>query len=387
MVKTPLSPGYRSSWRVEEVAALGQLADDFFAKEVVPHLDRFDADRRVDRRLWTKAGEVGLLCASIPTEYGGGGGTFAHEAVVMEAQGHAGDTGFGLCVHSGIVAHYLLAYGSEEQKLRWLPTLASGELVAAIAMTEPGGGSDLKALATRAVRTGDGWLLNGQKTFISNGATCDLVIVAAKTDPAAGAKGISLMVLETAGLQGFSRGRVLDKLGMHGQDTAELSFDDVRVPAGNLLGEEGAGFAMLMNQLRQERLLIGVQAVAAAETALAETVRYTKERHAFGGPLLDLQHTRFELAELATQVHVARVFLDSCVERHLAGELDTPTASMAKWWLTDMQCQVTDRCLQLFGGYGYMKDYLISRLYNDARVQKIYGGANEVMKEVIARSL
>ncbi|MCU1593567.1 MAG: fadE [Frankiales bacterium] len=378
---------YRSAWMDAEATALAQVAGDFWAKEITPHQERFDAQKCVDRAVWNKAGEVGLLLCSIPSEYGGGGGTFAHDAAVLQAQAHAGDTGFGLGVHSGIVAHYLLAYGNEEQKLRWLPKMATGEIVGAIAMTEPGTGSDLKAITTRAVKTGDGYVLNGMKTFISNGTTCDLVIVAVKTDPTAGARGVSLIVVETAHAKGFSRGRTLDKLGMHSQDTAELIFEDVLVPAENLLGDEGKGFAMLMNQLNQERLVIGLQGVAAMETALTETLRYTKDRHAFGAPLFDLQNTRFELAELSTFAHAGRVFIDSCIERHLAGELDTPTASMAKWWLTDLQVQVTDRCLQLFGGYGYMKEYLISRLYSDARVQKIYGGANEVMKEVIARSL
>jgi acyl-CoA dehydrogenase len=378
---------YTSGWMDAEAQALGRVAEDFFAKELVPHLERFDDQKQVDRELWTKAGAVGLLCCSIPTEYGGGGGNFAHDAAVFQAQARTGDTGFGTMVHSGIVAHYLLAYGSEEQKLRWLPGMATGETIGAIAMTEPGTGSDLKAITTRALRTDKGFVLNGMKTFISNGATCDLVIVAVKTDPAAGARGVSLIVCETTGLAGFSRGRTLEKLGMHGQDTAELVFEDVLVPFDNLLGAEGTGFAMLMNQLRQERLVIGLQGVAAMETALAETVRYTKNRQAFGAPLFDMQHTRFELAEVATLTHAARVFIDSCIDRHLAGELDTATASMAKWWLTELQCQVTDRCLQLFGGYGYMREYLISRLYADARVQKIYGGANEVMKDVIARSL
>ncbi|MET9620575.1 acyl-CoA dehydrogenase family protein [Streptomyces sp. NPDC006464] len=378
---------YRSAWLDEDVDSLTELAARFFAKEVVPHLDRFDEQQRVDRELWTKAGELGLLCCSVPEEYSGGGGTLAHDIAVLGEQVRATDTGLGLIVHSGMVAHYLLAYGTEEQKHRWLPGMASGELVGAIAMTEPGAGSDLKNMSTRAVRDGDHYVVTGSKTFISNGGTADLVIVAAKTAPAAGAQGISLLVLETAGAAGFQRGRVLKKIGMHAQDTSELFFDDVRIPVGRLLGKEGGGFAMLMQQLAQERLLLGVVAVAAMERALAEAIAYTKERRAFGGPLFDLQHVRFELAECATLVHAARVFVDSAIERHLRGELDTATASMAKWWLTDTQCQVIDRCLQLFGGNGYMREFPIARLYADARGQKIYGGANEIMKELIARSL
>lgn len=379
---------YTSAWKDPEVLALGALAKDFFAREVVPHLDRFDANRCVDRELWASAGDLGLLCCSIPTRYGGGGGTFAHDAAVLEAQGWSGDTGFGLAVHSGIVAHYLLAYGTEEQKLRWLPGLAAGAKVGAIAMTEPGAGSDLKAITTRARSCDGGYEITGTKTFISNGASCDLVIVAAKTDPEAGARGMSLLVVEISDdLPGFRRGRTLRKVGMHGQDTAELVFEGVVVPSENLVGGEGKGFSMLMAQLNQERLILGLQAVAAAETALDLAVRHTKDRHAFGSPLYDLPSVRQQLGELATLVHAARVFVDSCITRHLDGQLDTATASMAKWWLTDLQGKVVDGCLQLFGGYGYMQEYLISRLYVDARVQRIYGGANEVLKEVVARSL
>jgi acyl-CoA dehydrogenase len=384
---TSYQTSYQPSWYDDETAALADLAASFFTREVVPHLDRFDRQQHVDRELWHKAGEIGLLCCSIPQEYGGGGGTLAHDIVVLSEQVRATDTGMGIIVHSGMVAHYLLAYGTEEQKRRWLPGMATGRLVGAIAMTEPDAGSDLKHMSTRAIRDGEHFVLSGAKTFISNGGSADLVIVAAKTDPSAGAHGMSLLVVETAQAQGFQRGRVLEKLGMHAQDTAELFFDEVRVPADQLLGREGGGFGMLMQQLPQERLLIGVVAVAAMERALEETVHYTKGRRAFGGVLFDLQHVRFELAECATLVHAARVFLDSAIDRHLRGELDTATASMAKWWLTDTQCQVIDRCLQLFGGTGYMRESVIARLYADARAQKIYGGANEIMKDLIARSL
>jgi alkylation response protein AidB-like acyl-CoA dehydrogenase len=377
----------RPRWADDEAAALGELARDFFQAELVPHFERFDKQKHVDREVWRKAGAIGLLCCEVPVEFGGGGGTFAHDAIVFSEQARSGDTGFGNLVHSGVVAHYLSAYGSDEQRTRWLPGMATGELIGAVAMSEPGAGSDLKNIATRAVRTGDSYVLSGSKTFISNGAQCDLVIVVAKTDPAAGRNGISLLILDTADAPGFRRGRVLDKLGLHAQDTAELFFDEVPVPAGNLLGEEGDGFAIMMRELPRERLVIAVTAVAAMERALEETIAYTKARDAFGAPLFNMQLIRIELAELATAVRASRVFLDDCIERFIDGTLDPATASMAKWWLTQNQCDVTDRCLQLFGGYGYMREYLISRLYADARAQKIYGGTNEIMKDLIARSL
>nr|WP_194820249.1 acyl-CoA dehydrogenase family protein [Nocardia sp. XZ_19_385] len=363
------------------------MATKFFEAELLPHQERFADQKHVDREFWNKAGELGLLCASIPEEYGGGGGTFAHDFAIFDAQYGLGDTAFGNMVHSGLVAHYILAYGNEEQKRRWLPGMASGALVGAIAMTEPGAGSDLKALRTSAVRDADGYVINGAKTFISNGKHADLVIVVAKTDATAGAKGISLIVVETAGAQGYQVGRLLDKVGMKGQDTAELSFTDVRVPVGNLLGEAGAGFGYLMNQLAHERLVVAVCAAAATAAAVDWTVRYNKERKAFGAPLFEMQNTRFELAQCATLARVCRVFVDDCIQRHLRGELDGPTASMAKAYATDIQGQVVDRCVQLFGGYGYMLEYPIARMYADARVQRIYAGANEVMKELIARSL
>jgi alkylation response protein AidB-like acyl-CoA dehydrogenase len=294
----------------------------------------------------------------------------------------------GTTVHSTIVAHYVNSYGTDEQKRRWLPRLASGELVGAIAMTEPGTGSDLQSITTKAIRTGDEYVIDGSKTFISNGLLAELVIVAAKTDPDDAAAGISLVVVETEGAKGFSRGRVLKKVGQHGQDTAELFFDGVRVPAGNLIGGvEGQGFVQLMQQLPQERLIIAVVAVAAIEATVAETLRYTKQRQAFGRPIFQFQNTKFTLAEAATTARIARVFIDDCIAKHLAGELDIPTASMAKYWLTEQQFRVADECLQLFGGYGYMAEYPISKLFADSRIQLIYGGTNEIMKEIISRFL
>ncbi|MBV1942398.1 acyl-CoA dehydrogenase family protein [Streptomyces sp. BV286] len=373
-------------WYDQECQDVAALAATFFAKEVLPHQERFEAQQHVDRDVWLKAGRQGLLCCSVPAEYGGGGGTIAHDIATLQEQIRSLDTGLGLIVHSGMVAHYLLAYGTDEQKRRWLPDMAAGRLVGAIAMTEPDAGSDLKNLATRATRDGDHYVLSGAKTFISNGGTADLIIVACKTDPAAKARGISLLVVETDQAPGFRRGRILQKLGMHAQDTSELFFDDVPVSTANLLGAEGQGFAMLMEQLPQERLLIGVLAVAAMERALDEAVRHTKTRKAFDGVLFDLQSVRLRLAECATLLRVARVFLDDSIDKHLRGQLDAATASMAKWWLTETQSQVIDHCLQLFGGYGYMREYPIARLYADARGQRIYGGSNEIMKELIARS-
>lgn len=382
-----MATAYRSPWADDDVVALKEMATKFFETEALPHRERWAAQKCVDRDFWYKAGDLGLLCTSIPEEYGGGGGTLAHDFAVMEAQAACGESGFGNQVHSGLVAHYILAYGTEEQKRRWLPGMASGALVSAIAMTEPGGGSDLKALRTSAIRDGDHYRLNGAKTFTSNGSSADIIVLVVKTDPAAGAKGISLLVLETADAPGFRVGRVLDKVGMKAQDTAELFFDDVVVPAKNLLGVEGAGYGYAMKQLAHERLVVAVWGAAVLESAVEETVKYTKDRHAFGQALFDLQNTRFELAECATIARIARVFVDDCVERHLRGDLDATTASMAKAWVSDMQVAVIDRCVQLFGGYGYMLEYPIARMFVDSRAQKIYAGANEVMKELIARSL
>ncbi|RBM16399.1 acyl-CoA dehydrogenase [Prauserella sp. PE36] len=379
----------RSSWMTEDLDDFRQLAKTFCQKELTPNQERWIAAKQVDRELWTKAGEVGLLALSIPEEYGGGGGTFAHEAVLYEEQARSGDGGWGVSVHNGIVAHYLLAYASEEKKKEWLPKFASGEYVGAIGMTEPGTGSDLQGIKTRAVRQGDEYVINGAKTFITNGAHADLVVLAVRTDPdpEAGAKGLSLIAVPTD-TPGFRRGRVLDKVGLRGQDTAELFFDDVRVPATNLLGdEEGQGFIQLMQQLPQERLIIAVTAVAGMEAAVEQTLAYTKERTAFGRPVFGFQNTKFKLAEAATEAAVARAFLDQCIERHLKGELDVQGAAMAKLWTTERVNKVVDDCVQLFGGYGYMMEYPIARAWADVRISRIFGGTSEIMKDIISRTL
>ncbi|NMO03764.1 acyl-CoA dehydrogenase [Gordonia sp. TBRC 11910] len=376
-----------SPWETEDLTDLRKMARAFCEKELAPYSEKFREQHHVDRDLWNKAGEVGLLCMSIPEEYGGGGGTFAHEAVLMEEQARVADSSWGVTLHNGIVAHYLLAYGSEEQKTKWLPKMASGEVVGAIAMTEPGTGSDLQNVKTKAIRDGDDYVIDGSKTFITNGQQADLIIVVAKTDVSEGAKGISLILVE-ADREGFRRGRVLDKIGQRGQDTSELFFDGVRVPTSNLLGEqEGLGFIQLMQQLPQERLIIAVTSVAGMESAVELTLAYTKERTAFGRPIFGFQNTKFKLAEAATETKIARVFVDDCIAKHLKGELDIPTVAMAKWWVSDRAMAVADECLQLFGGYGYMNEYPIARMWADNRVQKIYAGTNEIMKEIIARSL
>lgn len=375
------------SWTNPELDGFRDAVRRFVASEIAPHGERWRQQQHVDRDLWHKAGEMGLLAADIPEEYGGAGGNFAHMAVVFEELGYAGDMAFGLHVHA-IVAHYLLNQGTEEQKRHYLPKLASGEMVAAIAMSEPGAGSDLKGIRTGAVRGADGYRLNGSKTFISNGYLADLILVVARTDPAGGAKGISLMLLETRDNPGFRVGRILEKVGQKGQDTCELFFDDAHVPLANVLGgEEGRGFAQLMTELPYERTIIGVAGVAAIERALHLTVEHAKERRAFGQLLIEMQNTRFVLAEMKTEATVARIFIDRCIEDMLAGRMDTVRASMAKYWISDLQCKVVDGCVQLFGGYGYMLEYPIAQMYVDARVQRIYGGANEIMKEIIARSL
>lgn len=382
---------YKSPWMDEELQIMRDSVAKFLKKEFVPCMEKWDKQGFVDRDAWLKAGEAGLLCASIPAEYGGGGGNFKHEMVLVEELSYANITGFGNGVHSGIVAHYVNSYGSEEQKQKWLPKMASGEIVSAIAMTEPGTGSDLQAVATTAIRQGDHYVLNGQKTFLTNGMTANLICVVAKTDPAESGKGISLIMLETESAEGeggFSRGRNLEKIGMKAQDTAEIFFDDVKVPVENLLGgTEGKGFVQLMEQLPQERLIIAAGACAAIEKALRITSEYVKQRKAFGKRILDFQNTQFRLAERYTEAKLARVFVDDCAMKLAEGKLDDSTAAMAKWWTTQKQCEIVDECLQFFGGYGYMMEYPIAKMYVDSRIQKIYGGSNEIMKLLIAREI
>jgi len=358
----------------------------FMDEEVKPNDERWQEQGYVDREVWKKAGANGLLCASMPEEYGGAGADKLYSIVVMEEQARANNASLGFSLHSEIVAPYLLHYGSDALKRKYLPRMAAGEAIGAIAMSEPAAGSDLQGVKTTAVRKGDRYLVNGSKTFITNGWHCDLVIVVAKTDPAKGAKGTSLLVVDTT-MKGFAKGRRLKKIGLKGQDTSELFFENVEVPAENLIGQENNGFAYLMQELPWERLQIAIGAVAKCEAAIGWTVDYVRERRAFGQTVGSFQTTRFKLAELATETQIARVFVDRAIELLLAGKLDTETASMAKYWCTDLEGKVVDECVQLHGGYGYMLEYPIARAYLDARVQRIYGGTNEIMKEVIGRSL
>jgi acyl-CoA dehydrogenase len=378
----------QAAWMSEDLRVFDGEARKFLERECLPHSEKWIKQQHVDRAMWRKAGEAGLLCPSTPEEYGGAGGTFAHEAVIIDHLGKLGIDGWGITLHNAIVAPYIFHCGTEEQKKRWLPRLASGELVAAIAMTEPGTGSDLQSVKTTARLDGNQYMINGSKTFITNGGTANFVIVVAKTDPTQGSRGISLLVVETDEVEGFRRGRVLDKIGQKANDTAELFFDEVRVPTSNLIGVgEGQGFVQLMQQLPQERLIIALQAMAVIERALETTIAYVKERKAFGKPLLDFQNTQFKLAECKTEATVAKVFCNHATGLLLDKKLDPFMASMAKLWLTEVQCRVVDECLQLHGGYGYMNEYPIARMYADSRVQKIYGGTNEIMKVLIARSL
>jgi acyl-CoA dehydrogenase len=379
--------GYVSPWLDEDLSIFRNAAARFLEAEMVPNEEQWRKQQHVGKDIWRKAGAMGFLCTDVPAQYGGAGGDFRHEAVLYEELARRGLSGFGQGVHS-ICAHYLLNHGTEAQKHRFLPRMAAGELIGAIGMTEPGAGSDLQALKTRASLDGGDYVINGSKIFITNGYLAGLIALVVKTQPGTGAKGTSIVMVETTNLGGFRVGRILDKMGMKSQDTAELFFEDVRVPAANLLGGvDGQGFYQLMGDLPYERVLIAVSAVAAMEGALAATIRYAKDRTAFGKSIAQFQNTKFKLAEIATKTHIARVFVDDCIAKIVAGTLDTVTASMAKYWVTDTQQEVLDECVQLHGGYGYMNEYLVCRMFADSRVQRIYGGTNEIMKELISRAL
>ena len=377
----------RSPWMNDELQLLRESVARFADAEMVPLDAQWRAQQNVGSEIWRRAGAQGFLCTDIPAEYGGGGGDFRHEAVIYEELGRRGLSGFGQGVHS-IAAHYLLNHGTAEQRQRFLPRMARGELIGAIAISEPGAGSDMKGIRTRAERDGDHYVVNGSKIFISNGMLAGLIALVVRTDSSPGSQSLSLLMVETADLAGFRVGRVLDKMGMHAQDTAELFFDGARIPAANLLGGvPGQGMYQLMGDLPYERMLIAVSGIATMEGALAATLAYTKERRSFGQTIFEFQNSKFRLAEIATTVRVARAYVDDCISRVTAGTLDTVTASMAKWWISDMQQRVLDECVQLHGGYGYMNEYLVCRMFADSRVQRIYGGTNEIMKEIIARAL
>lgn len=358
----------------------------FMERELAPHHEEWEEKGEVPRWAWKRAGELGFLCVAIPEEWGGVGADRHYSIILMEEQSRLNLTGLGFPLHSDIVAPYIHHYGTDEQKLRWLPKMATGDFIAGIAMTEPGGGSDLQAIRTTAIRDGDEYVITGQKTFITNGQTADLFLVACKTDRSEGAKGISLIVVE-ADRPGFQRGRRLKKLGTKAQDTSELFFNEVRVPVSNLIGQEGKGFGYMMQELAWERMHVGIQAVSCCEAALDWTIEYTKNRKAFGKPVIEFQNSRFTLAEMKTEVQVGRIFLDRCLELVLENKLDTTTAAMVKLWTSEMQGKVLDACLQLHGGYGFMWEYPITRAFADARVQRIYAGTNEIMKELIGRTL
>ena len=380
------TPTIRRSLFQPEHEQFREAVRTFAQREIVPHLLRWDEDGAVDREIWRKCGELGFLCPVMPGEYGGVGADRLYSMILLEELAPLGGLGISLGMHSDIVAPYLVEFATEEVKRHYLPRMATGELIGALAMSEPVAGSDLKAIRTTAVRSGDGYVLNGSKIFISNGTECGLAIVIAKTDVQAQAKGISLFVVD-ASMPGFQKGRRLKKIGLKAQDTAELFFNDVHVPATHLLGAENKGFQYLMRELPWERLQIAIAAVASAAAALEQTIEYSRGRQAFGRSVLDFQNSRFKLAELTSEVQIAQVFVDRCMQLELDGQLDPVTAAMAKYWCTDLQCKVVDECLQLHGGYGYMQEYAISRAYVDARAQRIYGGTNEIMKDIISRTL
>jgi len=366
----------------EELDLFRKAVRDFFAKEIIPHHAKWEEQGHISREAWLKTGEQGFLLTEVPEEFGGAGVDFRYSAILMEELAHSGCSGPGFALHSDIVAPYIMHQANDEQKKRWLPKMASGELISAIAMTEPGTGSDLQAVTTSAKKDGDDYLINGSKTFITNGYMCDLVIVVVKT----GDNEISLIMVE-ADREGFTKDKPLKKIGMKAQDTCQLYFDNVRVPQSNLLGVEGAGFMYLMQELPQERLLVAIIAIATAEEAYNRTVQYVQEREAFGRPISKFQNTRFKLAEMLSEIQMGRIFIDKCIELHLKQELDVPTAAMAKYTMTELQCKVVDECVQLHGGYGYMWEFWIARAYVDSRAQRIYAGTNEIMKEIISRSI
>lgn len=376
---------FKSNWMTEEHEMVYESALKIF-QSWEDRDEQWRENGKIDREAWNEAGEMGFLCASMPEEYGGGGGNFGHEAAILLAQAQANQAGFGGMVHSGIVAPYILKHGTEEQRKAWIPKLATGEYVGAIAMTEPTTGSDLQAIKTYAVKDGDDYIINGSKTFITNGQHANLIVLACKTDREKGAQGVSLIVVETDGLEGFERGRNLKKTGLSAQDTSELFFSNVRVPQKNLLGSvEGLGFIQMMQELPQERLIIALTGCGAIKLALELTLDYVKQREAFGRPIWKFQNTRFKLAEVQADYLAVRALCDSAIEAMIEGKLTAPQASLIKYWVTEKQCKVIDECLQLFGGYGYMSEYPIARMYADARVQKIYGGTNEIMKELASR--